>query len=174
MGKKTTLNLEFENRAIRSARLEEAVEKLSARPFLSVFHFQIVENRFFPPSSQVDSRMSSDQDEDPDFDSDDESGHTGLGTAVVTKPKNSTKTPSLYRVILLNDDFTPMDFVIHVLQKFFNKDYTEATTIMMQVHEKGAGVCGVFSYEIAETKVYHVNQYSKQNQHPLKCIMEKT
>lgn len=101
---------------------------------------------------------------------DDESG---VGTATISKPKSQTKTPSLYRVILMNDDYTPMDFVIHVLQKFFHKDVTEATQIMLQVHHKGAGICGVFTYEIAETKVYQVNQYSKQNRHPLKCTMEK-
>lgn len=101
----------------------------------------------------------------------DESGSTG--TATISKPKSTTKTPSLYRVMLMNDDYTPMDFVIHVLQKFFNKDYTESTKIMLQVHHQGAGVCGVFSHEIAETKVYQVNQYSRQNRHPLKCTMEK-
>ena len=95
------------------------------------------------------------------------------GTVVVSKPKTETKTPAFYRVILMNDDYTPMDFVIQVLQKFFNKDMNEATNIMLQVHHKGAGTCGVFSYEIAETKVYHVNQYSRQNRHPLKCTMEK-
>lgn len=95
------------------------------------------------------------------------------GTAVITESKTRTKTPPLYKVILMNDDYTPMDFVIHVLQKFFLKDIAEATKIMLAVHQKGFGVCGVFSYEIAETKVYQVNQYSRQNRHPLKCVMEK-
>lgn len=98
---------------------------------------------------------------------------TGIGTATITKPKSQTKTPSLYRVILMNDDYTPMDFVIHVIQKFFGKDTEEATQIMLQVHYKGAGLCGVFSHEIAETKTHQVNQYSKQNRHPLKCTMEQ-
>lgn len=102
--------------------------------------------------------------------SEDDGGSTG--TVVVSQPKSKTKTPSFYRVILVNDDFTPMDFVIHVLQKFFAKDLTEATKIMLEVHQKGAGQCGVFTYEIAETKVYQVNQYSRQNRHPLKCTME--
>lgn len=97
----------------------------------------------------------------------------GAGTATITKPKTRTKTPSLYRVILVNDDFTPMDFVIHVLQKFFQKEYTEATRIMLQVHQQGAGVCGVFTFEIAEMKVYQVNQYARENRHPLKCTMER-
>lgn len=98
------------------------------------------------------------------------------GTAVVSRPQTKTrertKTPPFYRVILVNDDYTPMDFVIHVLQKFFSKDMTEATKIMLEVHHKGAGQCGVYTYEIAETKVYQVNQYSRQNRHPLKCTME--
>jgi ATP-dependent Clp protease adaptor protein ClpS len=95
------------------------------------------------------------------------------GTVVVAKPKTETKTPAFYRVLIMNDDYTPMDFVIQVLQKFFNKDMNEATNIMLQVHHKGSGTCGVFSYEIAETKVYHVNQFSRQNRHPLKCTMEQ-
>jgi ATP-dependent Clp protease adaptor protein ClpS len=105
--------------------------------------------------------------ESPDAGDDDSSADT----AVITEPK--TRTPPMYRVILMNDDYTPMDFVIHVLQKFFHKDIAEATKIMLEVHQKGAGICGVFSFEIAETKVYFVNRYSKQNRHPLKCVMEK-
>ena len=93
-------------------------------------------------------------------------------TAIITKPKSQTKTPRLYRVMLINDDFTPMEFVILVLQKFFNKNLEEATQIMLQVHHQGAGLCGVFSHEIAETKVYQVNQFAKQNRHPLKSAME--
>jgi ATP-dependent Clp protease adaptor protein ClpS len=105
--------------------------------------------------------------------SDDEGGSGVPGTVVISKPKSETKTPSLYRVIIMNDDYTPMDFVIHVLQKFFNKDIPEATRIMLEVHQQGAGICGIFTYEIAETKVYQVNQYARQNHHPLKCTMEK-
>lgn len=113
--------------------------------------------------------------EDSNNNSSDNSGDDagGAGTATITKPKTRTKTPSLYRVILMNDDFTPMDFVIHVLQKFFQKEYTEATRIMLQVHQQGAGVCGVFAFEIAEMKVHQVNQYSRENRHPLKCTMER-
>lgn len=117
-----------------------------------------------PGGGGQDGNQGSDRDEN-------ESG--GAGTATISKPKSKTKTPSLYRVILINDDFTPMDFVIHVLQKFFQKEYDEATRIMLQIHHQGFGVCGVFSYEIAETKVYQVNQYSRQNRHPLKCTMER-
>jgi ATP-dependent Clp protease adaptor protein ClpS len=105
--------------------------------------------------------------------SNDDSVNDSTGIATITKPKSETKTPPLYRVIIMNDDFTPMDFVIHVLQKFFNKNIDEATQIMLQVHQKGSGLCGVFTYEIAETKVYHVNQYARLNRHPLKCTMEK-
>lgn len=91
----------------------------------------------------------------------------------ITKPKPSLKEPSLYKVLLLNDDFTPMDFVVHVLKKFFSKSDTEATAIMMAVHQQGSGLAGVYSHEIAETKTYLVNEFSKSNKHPLKCVMEK-
>ncbi|USN47617.1 MAG: ATP-dependent Clp protease adapter ClpS [Pseudobdellovibrionaceae bacterium] len=97
----------------------------------------------------------------------------GTGTQTLTRPKTRSREPSLYKVVILNDDFTPMDFVVHVLEKFFRKTPPEATEIMLAVHNKGAGVAGVFSYELAETKVYQVNDYSRRNQHPLKCIMEK-
>ena len=95
------------------------------------------------------------------------------GTQTLVKPKPELKEPSLYKVVLLNDDFTPMDFVVHVLQKFFNKNTEEANTIMLQVHHQGSGVAGIFSHEIAETKVYIVNDYARKNKHPLKCVMEK-
>ena len=107
------------------------------------------------------------------FDGDQNGDDGATGTGTITRSRTSTKTPSMYRVLIMNDDYTPMDFVIHVLQKFFSKEYTEASRIMLQVHQKGAGVAGTFSYEIAETKVYQVNQYAKQNRYPLKCTMEK-
>lgn len=96
-------------------------------------------------------------------------GKTGL----VTKTRPKTKKPSLYKVLLLNDDYTPMEFVVHVLEKFFHKNRDEAYQIMMHVHQKGVGVCGVFTYEVAETKVAHVMDLARQNQHPLQCRMEK-
>ena len=96
-------------------------------------------------------------------------GKTGL----VTKTRPKTKKPSLYKVLLLNDDYTPMEFVVHVLERFFHKNRDEATKIMLHVHQKGVGVCGVFTYEVAETKVAHVMDLSRQNQHPLQCRMEK-
>ena len=92
---------------------------------------------------------------------------------VVTKYKPRTEKPSLYKVLLLNDDFTPMDFVILVLKKFFIKSDPEATRIMMQVHVEGAGLAGVYTFEVAETKVYSVNEFSRRQKHPLRCIMEK-
>jgi ATP-dependent Clp protease adaptor protein ClpS len=96
-------------------------------------------------------------------------GKTGL----ITKTRPKTKKPSLYKVLLLNDDYTPMEFVVLVLERFFNKGREEATRIMLHVHQKGVGVCGVYTYEIAETKVAQVMDYSRQNQHPLQCTMEK-
>jgi ATP-dependent Clp protease adaptor protein ClpS len=93
---------------------------------------------------------------------------------VVTETKPKTKKPSLYRVLMLNDDYTPMEFVVHVLERFFAKSRDEATQIMLHVHQKGVGVCGVFTYEIAETKVSQVIDFAQQHQHPLQCTMEKT
>lgn len=95
------------------------------------------------------------------------------GDTAIADVRPAVRTPPLYRVLLMNDDFTPMDFVIHVLQKFFSKPSDEATRIMLEVHHKGAGTCGVFSHEIAETKVHIVNTYARQNRFPLKCTMEK-
>lgn len=92
---------------------------------------------------------------------------------VLTQQKPKTERPSLYKVILLNDDFTPMDFVILILKKFFMKTDGEATRIMMAVHNEGAGMAGVYTFEVAETKVYTVNEFSRRHKHPLKCIMEK-
>jgi ATP-dependent Clp protease adaptor protein ClpS len=95
------------------------------------------------------------------------------GTAVATKTKTKTKRPSLYRVLLLNDDYTPMEFVVHVLMRFFNKSEESAHAIMLHVHRNGVGECGVFTYEVAETKVTQVMDFARKHQHPLQCIMEK-
>jgi ATP-dependent Clp protease adaptor protein ClpS len=97
----------------------------------------------------------------------------GPGTAVITKTKPQTKRPNLYRVLLLNDDYTPMEFVVHVLERFFNKDREAATRIMLHVHHHGIGECGVFTYEVAETKVTQVMDFARKHQHPLQCVMEK-
>ena len=98
---------------------------------------------------------------------------TGPNTSVITKVKPKTKRPNLYRVLILNDDYTPMEFVVHVLEKFFNKDIEAATKIMLHVHHHGIGECGVFTYEIAETKVTQVMDFARKHQHPLQCVMEK-
>jgi ATP-dependent Clp protease adaptor protein ClpS len=95
------------------------------------------------------------------------------GTSVITRTKAKTKKPNLYRVLLLNDDYTPMDFVIHILERFFQKDREAATRIMLHVHNHGVGECGVFTYEVAETKVSQVMDFARQHQHPLQCVMEK-
>lgn len=97
----------------------------------------------------------------------------GNGTSVITRTKSRVKRPSLYRVLLLNDDYTPMDFVIHVLERFFQKSGEDATRIMLHVHNHGVGECGVFTYEVAETKVTQVMDFARQHQHPLQCVMEK-
>lgn len=94
-------------------------------------------------------------------------------TAIITKTRPRTKRPNLYRVLLLNDDYTPMEFVVHVLERFFQKSREEATRIMLHVHRRGVGVCGVFTYEVAETKVTQVMDLARQNQHPLQCTIEK-
>jgi ATP-dependent Clp protease adaptor protein ClpS len=95
------------------------------------------------------------------------------GTGVVLQDKPKTKKPSMYKVLMLNDDYTPMEFVVHVLERFFGKSREEATTIMLHVHRRGVGVCGVFTYEIAETKVTQVMDFARRHQHPLQCILEK-
>ena len=100
-------------------------------------------------------------------------GPGGPSTSVITKVKPKTKRPNLYRVLILNDDYTPMEFVVHVLEKFFNKDVEAATKIMLHVHHHGIGECGVFTYEIAETKVTQVMDFARKHQHPLQCVMEK-
>ena len=97
----------------------------------------------------------------------------GSGTAVITRTRTQTKRPNMYRVLLLNDDYTPMEFVVVILQAFFNKDADEAKQIMWHVHNHGVGECGVFTYEVAETKVAQVMDHARKHQHPLQCIMEK-
>jgi ATP-dependent Clp protease adaptor protein ClpS len=92
---------------------------------------------------------------------------------VVTKTKDQTQKPAMYKVLLLNDDYTPMEFVVGVLQKFFGKGREQATQIMLKVHHEGRGVCGVYPRDIAATKVEQVCSYSRQHQHPLQCVMEE-
>jgi ATP-dependent Clp protease adaptor protein ClpS len=94
-------------------------------------------------------------------------------TKVVVKDRPKTKKPAMYRVILLNDDYTPMEFVVQVLERFFQKSREDATQIMLHVHRRGVGICGVFTYEVAETKVHQVVEFARRHQHPLQCTLEK-
>ncbi|MFM8270242.1 MAG: ATP-dependent Clp protease adapter ClpS [Pseudomonadota bacterium] len=94
-------------------------------------------------------------------------------TKTLIRPEARTKTPSFYKVVILNDDFTPQDYVVHILQKFFRKTVEQATDLMLEVHRKGQGIAGVFTLEVAETKTAQVNEYSKSHKYPLKCIVEK-
>jgi ATP-dependent Clp protease adaptor protein ClpS len=98
---------------------------------------------------------------------------TSKETGVATRTKPKTKKPSMYRVLLLNDDYTPMEFVVLVLEHFFNKSREEATRIMLHVHNHGVGVCGVYTFEVAETKVAQVLDLARRSDHPLKCTMER-
>ncbi|GJD82089.1 ATP-dependent Clp protease adapter protein ClpS [Methylobacterium gregans] len=100
-------------------------------------------------------------------------GDDRSNTAIITRTRTRTKRPSLYRVLLLNDDYTPMEFVVLVVERFFNKSHEDAYQIMMHVHHNGVGECGVFTYEVAETKVTQVMDFARKHQHPLQCVMEK-
>lgn len=100
-----------------------------------------------------------------------DSDDTDLG--ITTKTRAKTKKPNPYKVLLLNDDYTPMEFVILVLKRFFQMDIDEATRVMLHVHQKGVGICGTFSYEVAETKVTQVMDFARKNDHPLQCTLEK-
>lgn len=105
----------------------------------------------------------------PDRPPDDRSPATGV--VIKTRPK--TKKPAMYKVLMLNDDYTPMEFVVEVLERFFGKSHQDAMRIMLHVHQRGVGVCGVFTYEVAETKVTQVMDLARQHQHPLQCTIEK-
>ena len=106
--------------------------------------------------------------------SDDRTGiNDGTGTGVATKTRTRTKSPSPYKVLMLNDDYTPMEFVVHVLQSFFKMSIEDATRVMLHVHQRGVGVCGIFPYEVAETKVAQVMDFARANEHPLQCTLEK-
>ena len=100
-------------------------------------------------------------------------GDRGPQNSLLLKTRTKTQKPGLYKVLLLNDDYTPMEFVIHILERFFNKNRHEATDIMLHVHRRGVGLCGVFTYEVAETKVNQVMDFARANEQPLQCTMEK-
>ncbi len=107
----------------------------------------------------------------PDSGGNDTDGDEQVGIATKTRAK--PKKPSQFKVLMLNDDYTPMEFVVMVLKRFFHMDLEQATRVMLHVHQKGVGVCGIFPYEIAETKVNQVMDFARQNQHPLQCTLEK-
>jgi ATP-dependent Clp protease adaptor protein ClpS len=100
-------------------------------------------------------------------------GGAGTGVGVATKAKPKTAKPNLYKVLMLNDDYTPMEFVVLTLQRFFRMNIEDATRVMLHVHQRGVGVCGIFTYEVAETKVNQVIDFAREHQHPLQCTMEK-
>jgi len=103
----------------------------------------------------------------------DSDGLDEIETGVATRTRPRTKKPSNYKVLMLNDDYTPMEFVVLVLQRFFSMSIEDATRVMLQVHQQGVAVCGVFTYEVAETKVTQVIDFARENQHPLQCTLEK-
>jgi ATP-dependent Clp protease adaptor protein ClpS len=106
--------------------------------------------------------------------SDDKRGdENGTDLGVATKTRTRTKSPSPYKVLMLNDDYTPMEFVVHVLQSIFKMSIEDATRVMLHVHQRGVGVCGIFPYEVAETKVAQVMDFARANEHPLQCTLEK-
>ena len=109
--------------------------------------------------------------ESPSGPADDDQMDEDTGLLLEARPK--TKKPSMYKVLLLNDDYTPMEFVVHILEKFFNKNRQESTDIMLHVHRRGVGICGIFTYEVAETKVAQVMDFARANEQPLQCTMEK-
>ena len=122
----------------------------------------IVTDKFFDVHCDAD---------DSDNCGDQSSPHTESGLVLKSRPK--TQKPSMYKVLLLNDDYTPMEFVVHVLENIFKKSRQEATEIMLHVHRRGVGICGVYTFEVAETKVAQVMDYARANEQPLQCTMEK-
>ncbi len=94
-------------------------------------------------------------------------------TGLLLKPRPKTKKPAMYKVLILNDDYTPMEFVVHILERFFNKNRQEATDVMLHVHRRGVGLCGIYTYEVAETKVAQVMDFARTNEQPLQCTLEK-
>lgn len=142
-------------------------------PVTMLFRTDLPETRAmradFPPA-QPDTRLRLAKEDGGDKGS---SGNGRADTATITKPKTKSKRPSLYRVLILNDDYTPMEFVVLVLQDVFNKSREDAMRIMLHVHNHGVGECGVYPFEVAETKVTRVMDAARKNQHPLQCVMEK-
>jgi ATP-dependent Clp protease adaptor protein ClpS len=135
----------------------------------------LASTRYSAPRSRLFGPTMADDDKKKRQDNGNKDGRqdSGPGTAVITKTRPQTKRPNLYRVLLLNDDYTPMEFVVHVLERFFNKDREAATQIMLHVHHHGIGECGIYTYEVAETKVTQVMDFARKHHHPLQCVMEK-
>jgi ATP-dependent Clp protease adaptor protein ClpS len=128
----------------------------------------------FPPICAADERVRWRAAGDDDFDSgQDDDLRTGGQVGIATKTRAKSKKPSQYKVLLLNDDYTPMEFVVIVLKRFFRMNLDQATRVMLHVHQRGVGVCGVYPYEVAETKVNQVMDFARENQHPLQCTLEK-
>lgn len=122
------------------------------------------------PPGKVDERgVSDNQSMSGDTDRNNEDGQTG----VIVRSRTKTKKPAMYKVLMLNDDYTPMEFVVLVLERFFAKNREEATRIMLHVHQRGVGICGVYTYEVAETKVTQTMEFARKHQHPLQCTLEK-
>jgi ATP-dependent Clp protease adaptor protein ClpS len=141
-----------------------------APPFIGPPECHIIGGEIGDKTAMIDRnllRMGEDKDGDRG------SGDDGLGNGVALQTRTRTKKPAMYKVLMLNDDYTPMEFVVHVLERFFSKNREAATAIMLQVHQRGVGVCGVFTYEVAETKVNQVTEFARRNQHPLRCTLEK-
>lgn len=114
------------------------------------------------------------EDERPDNGDHNDDGHLPeRQNGLLLKPRPKTRKPNMYKVLILNDDYTPMEFVVHILERFFNKNRQEATDIMLHVHRRGVGICGIFTHEIAETKVAQVLDFARANEQPLQCTMEK-
>ncbi len=129
--------------------------------------------RYDIAAAMVDSRPSRHALHAAAGDDDTREGRPDEQVGVATRTRAKPKKPSQYKVLLLNDDYTPMEFVVHVLERFFNKGREDATQIMLHVHQKGVGICGVYTYEVAETKVTQVLDFAREHQHPLQCTMEK-
>ena len=123
-----------------------------------------------PPANPYIAGMNLRPTAGPD-DDDDRDRRGGTGVATKTKPK--TKQPALYKVLMLNDDYTPMEFVVLTLQRFFRMTIEDATRVMLSVHQRGVGVCGIFTYEVAGTQVTQVMDFAREHQHPLQCTLEK-
>ncbi len=144
---------------------------LAARPFDTIFALEMTDTDLLP-TAQGWSIVAADEDgDDAGAGAGDDGGEGQAGVATKTRAK--PKKPSQYKVLMLNDDYTPMEFVVMVLKRFFRMDLEQATRVMLHVHQRGVGVCGIFPYEVAETKVNQVMDFARENQHPLQCTLEK-